>query len=260
VPDLPPQSNPPSPAPNSRGPDPGFDLEACSKRAIAGDPNALAELDRRLRPGLSRHFARKLAQNGPGGAGRREPGFSDRSEPPEMAQELAQQTFITFWKALEGGKYDPAKARLSTFLYAIAGNIWLRHRRAVGRAAGGQVGPDGQQIRPRRELSLDALEQPLADTGEAAAEALHQATELDIVRRVLAGLEPDSGLDIDERDVLRAIADGKSDRELASTLGVAPSTAHARKRSAMVKLRVFLSKRGFAPTPRGPEPGNLGGS
>lgn len=263
------------------------ELDECSRQAAAGDVQALARLDQRLRPGLERHFQRKLSQfsfanaggsSGSGGGGAGGSGTGDAARRAagakggakagaggtlggvitDAADELAQQTWIVFWKALSEGRYDPSRARLSTYLYAIAANIWLRYMRTA--------------TRNLREQSLDWIEDAAADRAsgrdnhesarvggtdsrsglagaagsDSAALALSEAEQLDAVRRVVAGDEPAAGLTPDERDVLRAIADGRSDRELATSLGIAPSTAHVRKRSAMDKLRAFLASKGFS--------------
>jgi len=53
------------------------------------------------------------------------------------------------------------------------------------------------------------------------------------------------GLSDEERWILRAASTGVTDRELASRLGVAASTANARKQGAYDKLRRYLEKQGF---------------
>lgn len=243
------------------------ELDECSRRAAAGDADALARLDQRLRPGLERHFQRKLSQFGFSNSGAQAAGGTSESvrapassksgvSISDTADELAQQTWIVFWKALSEGRYDSSRARLSTYLYAIAANIWLRYVRTA--------------TRNLREQSLDWIEDAAADRGagregsdlarggsnapsglpgtgsESAAHVLGEAELLDVVRLVVGGDEPAAGLTADEREVLRAIADGRSDRELATALGIAPSTAHVRKRTAMDKLRRFLASKGFS--------------
>lgn len=215
-------------------PQPADDLSALCDRVIEGAPGALDRLHARLTPGLLRHFGRKLG----GGGG-------DHSN---AADELVQQTWIAFWQALTKGKYDPSKSRPSTFLYAVAGNIWLRHLRAVGRArphqalTEGQAGRGGSEVRHADSPGGGGIGAATDDPADAAAEA----SAIDTVRRALRGEEPTSGLSEDDRQILRAIARGRTDRELAAELGVAPSTAHARKRIATEKLSQFLRSRGFA--------------
>ncbi len=219
------------------------DLPALCEGVINDEPGALDRLHARLTPGLIRHFARKLG---------------DRAD---AADELTQQTWIAFWQALTRGKYDPAKGRPSTFLYAVSANIWLRHLRAVGRArpeqrlddrfqgATGRSGGSGVGSSNAASsggagqglVGVDAVDDPAGLSIEAAA--------IDLVRRVLRAEEPGTGLSEEERTILRAISQGRTDRELAAELNVAPSTAHARKRIATEKLRVFLRSRGHAESP-----------
>ena len=163
------------------------------------------------------------------------PGATMDAAREELADELSQLTWITFWKALESGKYDPAKARLSTFLYAVAGNIWLRHRRAAGR--------------PKHTQGLEGIEELAQSDAQESSEQANFAASLDLLRSLMLGQEPRAGLTEDDRAVLRSIAAGRSDRELASELRVAPSTAHARKRSAIEKVREYLAGKGFGSHP-----------
>ncbi|MBX3385429.1 MAG: sigma-70 family RNA polymerase sigma factor [Phycisphaeraceae bacterium] len=169
---------------------------------------------------MIRHFTRKL------------------SGQPAVAEELAQQTWIAFWQALTQGKYDPSKSRPSTFLYAVSGNIWLRHLRAIGRTR-----PE-QRLNDREHGSGAGV--IAGSQSDDPADAASEASAIELVRRALQGHEPSSGLSDDERLILKAIAAGRTDRELAAELGVAPSTAHARKKVATEKLRVFLESRGVS--------------
>ncbi len=188
----------------------------CQARMVAGDHTGITELHRRLRGGLHAYFLRRL-----GGSS---------SAQSDTADELAQRAWIEFWKALAGGRYDPARAKPSTFLYAIAANILLRHRREQGRERSRTV--------PGAEQHLD----------EAAADEFddpsHLAEALELVRRVVRGDEPDSGLGDQDRQVLRWIAEGRSEREIAGYLELAPSTAHERRRSILGRLSAFLMRRG----------------
>lgn len=227
--------NPPQPLPPRSARD---ELDELSRRAIGGDARALTDLHARLTPGLVRHFMRKLGTPGagPAGGGGRE----------QTADELAQLTWVAFWKALEAGRYDPSRARLSTFLYAVASNVYLRYLRAVGR--------------PKREHHLDDFEFSADRAGRGGMsettdprEAAEMAGVLHALRLLVNGEEGGAGLTDDERDVLRAIGSGRSDRELAALLSVAPSTAHARKKSALEKVRRFLVQRGFPDPGRPPD-------
>ncbi len=219
-------------------------IECCSALAAAGDQAAIAELHERLSAGLVRHFARKLDRATGGG--------------PDAAEELAQQTWLIFWQAICNRQYDPMRAKLSTFLYAIAANVWLRHARQSGRdsrvrAAGiggydradGADGADGG----------DGGDWPLTGSCDEPAAVMHAAALLDAVRSAVDGTlvhpaGPGTGAFAEpERELLRAIGQGLTDRQLAAELGVSPSTAHARKRGVLARLALVLRSHGFA----GPE-------
>lgn len=173
-----------------------------------------ARAQRTLGPGLVRHFAGKLAAVG-----------GDRGE----ADELAQQAWIEFWSAVSSGKYDPARARLSTFLYAVAQIVWMRDLRRRGRIAS-------------RERPLEAAWD--AEGGDSTpGDAAELAARIDAVRRVMS--EGGGELTEQDRAVLRAISEGASDREVAAQFGVSPSTAHERKRSALARLAGVLRGLGF---------------
>ena len=72
-------------------------------------------LHARLTPGLRRHFERKLAGN------------PNTRTPVELADELVQRTWILLWDSVKANKYDPAKSRLTTFLYAAASLVFVRY-------------------------------------------------------------------------------------------------------------------------------------
>ncbi len=217
------------------------ELAALTSRLMAGDQAAFARLHDMLAPGLTRHFARKLAGIGvdEGSSGRGGSGGGG------LAEELAQRTWITFWRALAAGAYDPARARPSTFLYAVAANIWLRHLRERSR---------------RGPVALaEGADWPLSSAADDPAAALECAAAVELVGRVVGGAESEA-TEADEaafteadRQLLRAIADGRTDRELAAELGISPSTAHARKKGVLGRLAGFLAGRGIGPSAAGAE-------
>ena len=183
---------------------------------MAGDHTAITELNKRLAVGLIGHFLRRLG----GGT------LANR----EAAEELAHRTWIEFWKALQGGTYDPSRARPSTFLYAVAANIWLRYRREQGRD---------------RSKNLGELDDLIEDeAGARLADPSHLAQSLDLIRRVVNGDEPHAPFADNDRQIMKWIADGHTERDIAGYLGISPSTAHARKQSLLEKLGSFLRGRG----------------
>lgn len=203
-------------------------LAALARLAAEGDAAAFAALHARFSRGLARHFERKLAALGA------------RDAAPADADDLAQATWVAFWQAQRAGKYDPARAGVSTFLYAVAHIVWLRHGRERARRAPG---------------SLECAEEPslpsLAVGDEAGLAELIEAARL-----LLSGGAP--GLTDTDREALRAISEGESDRRLAERSGASASTAHERKKAALRRFAQALAKRGFGPfsddPPRAPEP------
>ncbi|NDG62847.1 MAG: sigma-70 family RNA polymerase sigma factor [Planctomycetes bacterium] len=183
--------------------------------------SALAELHERFAPGLLRFFQRKVS-----GGGLSSQAYGDR------ADELAQRTWIEFWKALQSGSYDPTRAKHSTFLYAVASIIWLRSVREEGRNSRIGVLPDSDEWLPTSQ----------ADDPSHAADL---ASAIEVIRRVVAGSEPAAPFGDDDRVILRAVADDCSEREIAAQLGVSPSTAHERKRAVLARIADFLRGKGI---------------
>ncbi len=182
---------------------------------------ALAELHDRFAPGLLRFFQRKVS-----GGGVPNQAYGDR------ADELAQRTWIEFWRALQSGSYDPSRAKHSTFLYAVASIIWLRSVREEGRNSRIAVLPDSDEWLPTSQ----------ADDPSHAADL---ASAIEVIRRVVAGAESTAPLSDDDRVILRAVADDCSEREIAAQLGVSPSTAHERKRAVLARIADFLRGKGI---------------
>jgi RNA polymerase sigma factor (sigma-70 family) len=183
--------------------DPFMDLCAA---ALEGDEGAFAELYRRLGGGIRNMFQQRTGKS-------------------DLAEDLAQKTWTAFWQAMKQGKYNPERAAVSTFLYAVSSKIWLQHLRTARRAE-------------RRQ----AQAQPAIQIGSGGpVETLHMAELLQATRACLAGA---GDLTDDERWLVRAVAGGESDRALAKRLGVSASTANARKRAAFDKVRRYLATQG----------------
>lgn len=187
----------------------------------------LSLLHERFGPGLVRHFQRRLSSASAG-----------RAQGGDLAQELAQRTWIEFWHANESGAYDPKRAKPSTFLYAIASIIWLRNLRERGRA--GRIG----QINSNEEWISDA-------TGLDTAGALELAESIQAISDLVAGVDATAPFCDEDRQVLRAISQEKSEREIAQELQVSPSTAHQRKKALLERVAGFLKGRGFDFSPVG---------
>ncbi|MFT3684947.1 MAG: sigma-70 family RNA polymerase sigma factor [Phycisphaerales bacterium] len=146
--------------------------------------------------------------------------LSDLCGDPHVGEDLAQQTWKAVWEACSTGRYDPKRSAMSTFVYAVGQNVfrhWAR-RQATAAAWADSVVPDEPQPEPADEAEV-----------------------IDEVRRVVRDGLP--GLGSEHVQVLRLLGQGLTDRELAKELGVAPSTANARKRAALDGLREHLEKR-----------------
>ncbi len=192
---------------NHERPAPSDSLVALAARAAGGDDEAFECIYRRLDGGLRRFFVRR----GVSGA--------------ELGEELAQLTWVDVWMALRAGRYDSARAAVSTFVYAVGFKVWLQHRRRA-RQDGRRVEENGIGF----ALAVSQLADP--------ADALALAERVERVRSVLhcGG----AGLSEEELRLLRAVAGGGSERSLAQEFGVAASTINARKAIVLKKLQAHI--------------------
>lgn len=191
-------------------------LQSLAAAAAAGDDRAFGELHDRLAGGLLRFFARRL-----GG----------RPDAATIADELAQQTWVEVWRAMRDRRYDPARAAISTFIYAVGYRVWLQERR-------------------RRRLPVPAATDPdeLFERFVGApdgAEFIELCELLDAVRACLADRRGRDALEADERDLIERLAAGQSERQIAQELRIAASTVNVRKKAVFTKLRRALGAAGF---------------
>lgn len=202
-------ATPPDPTTPSR------DLADAALRIAKGDRAAFELVHRRLDPGLRRLL-------------------SKRTPDSTLIDDLLQRTWAGVWEACAAGRYDPTRSAISTFVYAVASNTWLRHLRGV------------KKTDPAAPDELSKLSDP--ETADAAS----LAETLDLVRQALDGRFAD--LTEQERWILRMSSDGAGDRTIASRLGISPSTANQAKQSAFGKLRRILARVGVRPeaAERGP--------
>lgn len=183
------------------------ELAVLAARAAQGDTHALGQLQQRLHPALVRWFARTWPQD------------SERSE------RLAQETWIQVWHALADGRYNPSRAAITTFAFAVASNLRLRELRAIGRT----------------HASSDEALAEAVTTPDAAACMAH-ANMLEAVRHLIS--DEHSDLDESDRVILSLLARGMGDRDIARELGVSPSTGHERKKRALERLATILHSLG----------------
>lgn len=165
-----------------------------------------------------------------------------------LIDDLAQRTWVAVWQALDSGTYDPSRSALSTFIYAVSENIWRQHAKTASREA----------ARGQGRLDADA---DLPGLTVEPAQAVQLAEGLELVRACLGGAGVGAGaggaaLTPDEVQMLQLLSRGVTDRALAEHLKIAPSTAHARKRAALDKVRKALESRVAGPE-KGPETASI---
>lgn len=187
-------------------------LQRLAAAAAGGDDAAFEGLHRRLLGGLQHLFQRRVGRI-------------------EVAEELAQRTWVAVWRSLRAGRYDPARAAISTYVYAVGHHVWLQYCQEYANSGG-------------TEPLWTAAMQPGPD--DEPADDLALAELIDAVRACVALEGEPIALTPQERAVVSGLAAGLSERALAGQLGLAPSTIHARKTTAFDKLRRALTQRGFA--------------
>lgn len=192
-------------------PPPTRSADDMAAAAARGDAAAFADLRARFGPGLHRMLAGRTS-------GRE-----------DLADELAQATWVSVWQALSRGQFDRTRAAISTFIYAVGHKTWLQHLRRQGLT---------QQVHSEVAQSPEnPAARPVADAGAAAG-------LVELIQAMRDCLKSDL-LTSDERDVVIGSARGESDRDLARRLGMASSSVNARRRAAFDKIRRELSRRGF---------------
>lgn len=139
---------------------------------------------------------------------------------PELAEELVQDVFVRVWRNADG--FDPERASVRTWLYAIARNalIDLERRRAA------RPGP------------------ALADPSETSdpAEPVEQALLRWQIEVALGQLT------VDHREaVTLAHVRGLSVSEIAGRTGLAPGTVKSRIHYGLLHLRTALEELGVVP-------------
>ncbi|MCG3126815.1 MAG: hypothetical protein CHACPFDD_01670 [Phycisphaerae bacterium] len=190
---------------------PDNSLVSLARRCASGDQEAFRALHDRLHPGLVRVLLRRTHGQ------------------HDVADEIAQQTWVAVWDALCKGRYDADRSSISTFVYAISYKLWLQAARRAGRrpaiAPGEHEALSSDDADPRGAL-------PLAELIEAARDCLQSS---------------DSPLALTDRErgLITQIAAGVPERTIARELGVAASTVNAWKRAAFAKLRRCLAAKGF---------------
>jgi len=162
-----------------------------------------AERDRQAFAALYRHFAPRVKSYG----------LRLRLRPDE-AEELAQETLLAVWR--KAALFDPARAGVSTWIFAIARNLFIDGQRRVGRAV-----PEPE---PDADIDLATPEAALI-TGETEAR----------VRAAIARLSPE------QQAVIRLSYFSEAPQtEIAAALAIPLGTVKSRVRLAAERLRQFL--------------------
>jgi RNA polymerase sigma factor (sigma-70 family) len=60
------------------------------------------------------------------------------------AEDILQESLIVLWERVRAGRFE-YKAKLSTFLYATAKNVWSQRLRRKGREITGELDPDSRE-------------------------------------------------------------------------------------------------------------------
>jgi RNA polymerase sigma factor (sigma-70 family) len=180
------------------------------------DRAAFEELHRRLGPGIRGFFLKRLR------SGRREDSIED----------LCQRVWTGLFEAFSQGRYEPDRASISTFVFAIATKTWMRFLRESRR--GGRGLSDNPAFDDVEALPGDETVGGMADSAEL----------LEAVRRCLRDRESVGSLTDEEHAILVAAAAGASDRTLAERLGLAASTVNAKKQTGWEKMRRYLARLG----------------
>lgn len=194
--------------------DPPPTVDDLALHAMDGDEAAFEELHRRLGGGLRGFFQKRVGSDS------------------DLIEELSQSTWVEVWRSLDGRRFDPNRARITTFIYAIGYKMVLRHARAArrGRATAPLDDCDALMETWLRELPEDAL---------------HGSELIDAVRDCLRRTDTPFSLSHEEREAVIGAARDETERALARRLGVAASTVNARKKAAYAKLRQCLTRKGF---------------
>lgn len=201
--------------PSSRHTNRAITLDLLAQQACSDDA-AFEALHRRLTGGLRRYLQRRSGTD------------------ETVIEELVHATWVEVWRALRSGTYDPGRARISTFVYAIGHKMVLRYLRSAQRDA-------------RRETWTDDSADTTAATAVNLDDLLHTTEMLDALRECTTATESPFALTDEEREIVTRLATGSSERGLATELGLAASTVNARKRTAYRKLQSCLQRKGFRP-------------
>jgi RNA polymerase sigma factor (sigma-70 family) len=152
--------------------------------------------------------------------------------PPLDAEDIAQDALTAFALAYREGRYDRARGRLSTWLFAIAAHHVLRYRERTSRR---------ERLAPSRPLeSRDAAE--IDGTGAGcdprATEAWDQTWEAFVVDSCLARARRELSAEA-MRIFDLVVLEERSPAEASEILGVEPRVVYNAKHRVLERLRRF---------------------
>ncbi len=83
----------------------------------------------------------------------------------EDAEDVLQESLVVLWERIRSGRFE-YKAKLSTFIYATAKNLWRQRLRRKGREAVAELDPEGtEDLSPSPLENLIESEQSLMVSG-----------------------------------------------------------------------------------------------
>lgn len=139
-----------------------------------------------------------------------------RGAPPELAEELAQETLLAVWRKAES--FDPNRASASTWIFTIARNLRID---ALRRERHPEDFQHESELMPEEPTPPDAVVVALQ--------------RLDRVRQAVGRLPVDQG------EVVRlSFFEDKPHSEISADLGLPLGTVKSRLRLAMARLRAQL--------------------
>ncbi len=143
-----------------------------------------------------------------------------RGESAHGAEDIVQDVMIAIWRKAD--RFDPAKARFSTWLYALARNRWIDRNRKERRS----------ETKPPDEMAR------LQDGPVDSAEAEYNRSEAsEAVRREMALLAPEQKL------VLHlAFFEGLTHAQIAERTGLPLGTVKSRIRAPLKKMQEGLRR------------------
>ena len=136
------------------------------------------------------------------------------------AEDVLQESLIVLWERVRSGKFE-YKAKLSTFVYATAKNVWFQRLRRIGREVTGELDPEGEE-----------------DSAPSPLESLISSEQAALVSEALARIGEQC-----RKLLLLYYWDEFSMEEIATTLGFANAdTAKAKKYQCKKALEEVLRK------------------